>query len=46
MKTNRANLLTSLLTGVATILVYGAASGADTVYISNGGYDTVSVINL
>ena len=44
MKTNPAKFLSSLLAGVATILTYGAAS-ADSVYVSNGGFNTISIIN-
>lgn len=44
MKTNRAQFLSFLVAGVATILTYGVAS-ADSVYVSDGGYNTVSIIN-
>lgn len=44
MKTYRVQLLTTLIAGVATILTYGVAS-ADSIYVSNGGFNTVSIIN-
>jgi DNA-binding beta-propeller fold protein YncE len=44
MKTNRTKFVSTLIAGVATILTYGVAN-AESIYVSNGGYNTISVIN-
>ncbi len=44
MKTNRVQFVSTLLAGVATILTYGVAC-ADSIYVSDGGFNTISIIN-
>ncbi len=44
MTTNRVKFVSNLLAGVATILTYGVANG-DSIYVSNGGFNAISIIN-